>query len=397
MSTNVSQPDANAQLDRRALIAGIGGLAAGATLFAGRATAGPLSPPPGPIGSTGRTVQEIYDRIARTDVGLAEPRIPVQSLPGSATALHVISQPGSYYLTGNIIGEPGKNGIEVESDFVSLDLCGYSVSGGLGTLKGIMVQGGRVGLEVVNGVIAGWEQESIHAQSCIGMVLGNLRAYGDVLGLGPGGTAILVGPDALIHQVLVRRKGLGFFTDDGALLIGCAAIRCEGGYFLRRAQVTDCLSLRNNSTGFYVEQAGLIDRCEARENNGDGIQAHGHSGTLIRNCNCISNVVHGVNVAACTDVSVLECNLARNAGAGVHVNIGHEVRIEGNNMANNAVGIELLSGSFACVALRNKMAANGVAFNNAGVNSHGPIVNVAGVGDITAVPGADHPWANFIY
>ena len=54
------------------------------------AFAGDLDPPPGAIMPTMKTLTEI------------EPRTPVQALPGSETALHVISQSGSYYLTGNI-------------------------------------------------------------------------------------------------------------------------------------------------------------------------------------------------------------------------------------------------------------------------------------------------------
>lgn len=30
-------------------------------------------------------------------------------------------------------------------------------------------------------------------------------------------------------------------------------------------------------------------------------------------------------------------------------------------------------------------------------NSYGPIIDATGAGDLSAVPGADHPWANFLY
>jgi len=58
--------------------------------------AGPLDPPPGPIGPTGKTLQEIYDKVSSTstkvavsDQGVAEPRTPVRSLPSTASALGV--------------------------------------------------------------------------------------------------------------------------------------------------------------------------------------------------------------------------------------------------------------------------------------------------------------------
>jgi len=67
------------------------------------ASAGPLNPPAGPITSTHKTLTEV------------EPRIPISSTttPGDATSLYRISQPGSYYLTGNITGQAGKHGIYI--------------------------------------------------------------------------------------------------------------------------------------------------------------------------------------------------------------------------------------------------------------------------------------------
>lgn len=85
--------------------------------FDATALAGDINPPPGSIGSTMKTLVEV------------EPRVAVQSLPGSATALHVISEPGSYYLTGNITGVADNRGIEVASDVVSIDLNGFSLVG----------------------------------------------------------------------------------------------------------------------------------------------------------------------------------------------------------------------------------------------------------------------------
>jgi len=130
-------------------LSGIAGVAALSRL----AQAGPLNPPPGPIAPTGRTVQEIYDKVARTQVGFAEPRIPVQSLPGSATALHVISEPGSYYLTGNIQGVPAKDGIQIDADNVTLDLCGFAIQGVSGSGSGVSTPDGRAGVWVRNGIV----------------------------------------------------------------------------------------------------------------------------------------------------------------------------------------------------------------------------------------------------
>lgn len=73
---------------------------------------GPLVPP-GPPAPTMRTLEEM------------EPRIPIDSVPVS------ITQPGSYYLTGNVELPSGTgSAIAIQSDGVTLDLMGFTISGG---------------------------------------------------------------------------------------------------------------------------------------------------------------------------------------------------------------------------------------------------------------------------
>jgi hypothetical protein len=70
-----------------------------------------------------------------------EPRTPLSAAtaPGSATATHVISSPGSYYLTGNLSAAPGKHGIEIASTGVTLDLNGFSLIGDGSAACGIIL------------------------------------------------------------------------------------------------------------------------------------------------------------------------------------------------------------------------------------------------------------------
>ncbi|HVZ93498.1 MAG TPA: hypothetical protein VG797_03210 [Phycisphaerales bacterium] len=70
--------------------------------------AGPLTPPAGPVAPTTGP----------------EPRVAINAAntPGDADAtpsMFKITQPGSYYLTGNITGTSGKAGIEVASSDVT--------------------------------------------------------------------------------------------------------------------------------------------------------------------------------------------------------------------------------------------------------------------------------------
>jgi hypothetical protein len=138
----------NLPTDRRALLAGLGGLAAGA-FVAGRAKAGPLDPPAGPITSTGKTLTEVEPRTA----------ITATNTPGDADSVFKITQPGSYYLTGNVTGEVGKHGIEIVVSGVTLDLNGFDLAGvpGMGDFDGILITAPSItNTSVRNGSVRDW-------------------------------------------------------------------------------------------------------------------------------------------------------------------------------------------------------------------------------------------------
>src|SRR5438093_7800183 len=84
---------------------------------------GPLDPPAGPVTSTYKTLTEV------------EPRTAVNAVntPGDFNSLFKISQPGSYYLTGNITGVASKHGIEIVASGVTLDLNGFDLLGAPGS------------------------------------------------------------------------------------------------------------------------------------------------------------------------------------------------------------------------------------------------------------------------
>lgn len=155
------------KVDRRVLLASLGGAVAG-TLLAGKARAGELDPPPGgvtptevPLKKLNEAIKAVKEKVAKDDAGLAEARMPVQGLTGSATALYVITASGSYYLTGNIQGVPGMNGIEIHADNVDLHLGGFHMvsltdPGGVGLGKGILCDGSNV--TVYDGSVVGWDR-----------------------------------------------------------------------------------------------------------------------------------------------------------------------------------------------------------------------------------------------
>jgi hypothetical protein len=139
------------QFDRRMLL-GAAGLA-GVAALTKMAQGGDLNPPPGPISPTMKPLDQI------------EPRIVVNSAntPGNATATFRITQPGSYYLTGNITGESGKNGIEIVASGVTLDLMGFDLAGVPGSLDGIRTAvNNLLNISILNGSVRNWGGEGIN-------------------------------------------------------------------------------------------------------------------------------------------------------------------------------------------------------------------------------------------
>jgi len=94
-----------------------------------------------------------------------------------------------------------------------------------------------------------------------------------------------------------------------------------------------------------------------------------------------------------TGLSVVVGNNVR-AGGGILIN-GTGSRVEGNTVAGTGVGFDV--DGTGNLVIRNSASGNTTDYDIAAGNAHGPIVDVGGAGDIGAVTGADHPWANFRY
>ena len=72
------------------------------------------------------------------DPNLPQENTPVDAAhtPGDVDSLFVISQSGSYYLTGSITGVAAKHGIKITAPYVTLDLGGFTLTGIAGSLSG---------------------------------------------------------------------------------------------------------------------------------------------------------------------------------------------------------------------------------------------------------------------
>lgn len=147
------------ELERRALLGAVG---IGA--FAAMSKAGPLNPPAGAVASTGRTTDEIYNKIPSGGAG--DGRIAI-----AAGNNITINNPGSYVLTGNIGSSVGGTAITVGADNVTLDLNGYTVGSGANSGNGVILSSGLTKFVLRNGTISGFNVGVALAGNCTAVVI----------------------------------------------------------------------------------------------------------------------------------------------------------------------------------------------------------------------------------
>jgi hypothetical protein len=160
--------DHSSTLDRRFLLGGLAGVA-GIAALSRLASAGPLTPPAGAITPTGKTLDELYNRIPAA--AAFEGRTPIAG--GAVSSTVNISTPGAYVLTGNLT-VTGAHGIQINADNVDLDLNGFVVSGPAGEFSGVLLNGPRRNTRIRNGVLREWSNGLV-SFNAVGSVLEDLR------------------------------------------------------------------------------------------------------------------------------------------------------------------------------------------------------------------------------
>ena len=232
-------------------------LVTGAALYAG-----PLNPPAGPVAPTLKTLTEVEPRIA----------INLTNTPGDNDSLFKITQPGSYYLTGNITGVVGKHGIEIAASGVTLDLNGFDLVGvpGMGAFDGVSVVNGGVGnVTVRNGSVRNWGDEGIDLSiALISRIDGVLATanLGNGIHVGNGGT--------VSNCTAFSNSGDGIANGSSCVVSNCAVFDNSGVGIrasIGTSSITECLVSGNAGGGISVGNHCTIARCTVRGNALDGI------------------------------------------------------------------------------------------------------------------------------
>lgn len=285
------------------------------------ASAGPLTPPPGPPASTNKTLDEV------------EPSTPIESLPGDASALHIISQPGAYHVTGNI-DAPGAIDtlIRVNASYVLIDFRGFRINGAAVTDH--IVLGNGTYITVRNG-------SAIFTNDTAIDLPGANNTVEDVR---------LVGASSL--------RDFAIRTGDGGQVRDCS-LRSSGSVAVGEASIVtrctfttqlDSLDLGDGSiaTDIAIEGINSVDA--------DRLVSMGDACTLARVTirNAFNSAVFGGDDCAVYDSTFANADTLGSVGSGTVMRLGDNAHIRNIRIANwGMTGINMGSGIIENAMLRN--------------------------------------------
>jgi len=379
------------------------------------------------------------DQAATTRINLQAAPAAAGVVTSDVNNHFIITKAGSYYLSANL-GVTKPNGIDVAVAGVTIDLNGFQISRDSGTAgDGITIEAAAHHCTIKNGSISGFAYgilsvfggglprscafRDLRVSGCTssgivageGAVLESCRVHGN-----SGSYAIFVGPgSSLSNCTATNNTGThGIYAESGSSLSNCTASNNTGTYGIyavggstlsncsaysndsaaatsagigtgSSCTVTNCASINNTSSatsspttgmGFAIGVGSTIQKCAARNNEGDGINLS--SDSVARENTCDSNGSSG-------------------DGAGIHATSADN-RIEGNNVTDNDRGIDV--DAAGNLIIKNSASGNTANFVIAGNNVFGSIVDrtnivsveVTGNGNGGGSLGTTDPWANFL-
>lgn len=355
------------------------------------AASGPLNPPPGPVTSTFKSLQQV------------EPRIDVATLGGDAMALRVIGQSGSYYLSGDLQTEGSQSAaVDVRANDVTLDLNGFMISST--AVACVRIQSGLSNVTIRNGSLLTYGialdgSGAIHARvealnisgAQRGIVLGS-RAYvencsvysgsvgGDRIVVGAGSilthcrtwslvhpaayaTGVVLGDSSRASECVAEGGGIGFTLGTAASLVECSASNTSNAGISAgtNVSVSGC-TVQFCPRGIVMDTANRVERCKI-----------GNASTAIQ-CTTANTLVNNTMNAA-----------AVNSGTGINLLSEHN-RVEGNDIYAFATGVSVGGGHN--VLLHNIFQQVGLGASGGGLaNSIVPIAS-------TTAELASNPQAN---
>ncbi|MBU0677171.1 MAG: hypothetical protein KJ626_03565 [Verrucomicrobia bacterium] len=337
---------------------------------------------------------------------------------------YVIAAGGSYVVTEGLTGTNGSSGITISANDVSLDLNGFTLTGGAGTLDGIRVSGSRTNIVVRNGIVRDWGQDGLDTASAYNSIVTDVKACGN------GQNGIVAGTAALIANCTAKENtAVGIQTGAGSLISDCFArsnvshgvvsgndtsisdttARENAGYGINAGEacsVVRCATRGNTNSGVCVQTGSVVADVTSAMNGGHGVYAVG-GGIKIQRCSFFGNRDYGAYLPSHNMITDSAARLNTNGGirVGGYSYVSRNVtadssggngivvadsysRVEENQVVSNSVGFSVTGDE--TILIRNTAYNNATTYSVSGGNYYETVSDPG-----TDPANFDQPWANY--
>jgi hypothetical protein len=321
---------------------------------------GVLVPTNGPV-KTMKTLQQI------------EPRIDILTIPGNTDNHHIITEPGSYYLSGNLVVTK-KVGISIQATNVTINLYGFVISRFLSNEgNAIVIKPGQDNAVIKNGTIRSFlygiysEPSPRYAENC---------RFEDL---------------TICYSMMSTTNSSALYAGNNSIISGCRIYNNSscGIIAQNNAIISSCIINNNNKDGINTGDNSIISNCIVYENNNGiraGVSTRISSSVVYTNYNSIStgsesslsectvlnNTSRGIFAGSKSTIS--KCTSYMNFGKhGIYANLKTTI-----DTCNSSYNKTLINESSSIYALEGATIYNSVAGNN--INTNHPTVNNNGVG-----------------
>lgn len=170
---------------------------------------------------------------------------------------------------------------------------------------------------------------------------------------------------------------IGIQATTGNLISHCTVTYCWAGIDVRDGNtIIDCTVRDNGECGIGAGAQNVIMRCDSSANDLWGIWVRDK--TLVKDCVACNNGNVGIDIRCCGQGCRIESNICSGNQYGIHVD------------DDKATHHHLI--------VKNTCGDNGTNYDLGSYSSWGPIIDLSSAyGDLSAIAGAEHPWANFAY
>ena len=332
---------------------------------------GDLSPPGAPT-PTMKSLQQV------------EPRTVINKLPGDVSAVVIIKGPGSYYLTSDLAGTPGKDTIRIVSaGRVTVDLNGFALTNTGADRSAFVTAAANDGVLIRNGTIQAEGGTTTRAISGDGnrVVCEDLAIVGS-----SGADLVALSADSIVRRCRVAEGGIKL-GDRSSVVDSLVAATTNASITVGDDGSVSGVKFTTNRAALTVGKRGLITDCQVNAGGGPTLFGLGGnvvqtgSASVVRRCTVSAGIVAGNAIGVGPGSLVEGCRVLSAFREGILSNGADDVTVVDSSVQGNGRrGIVLGSNARVRDCVVNGSGGDGIAVEENSLVTGCTISGVGGAG-----------------